>query len=144
MDPLHQVSISNSHSSAMDLREYLLCICNAKGTVQGAHSASTARIPGFHFPFLCSTNKQLMYWIYSTSVHLRCISHQRVKKLTLLQVHSIHFWATEQNISVTNTWNWVHLHLIHQPTNALSKIQFVTSMKFLHVLGLECHPQEVL
>ena len=86
----------------MDPREYSLCICNAKGTIQGAHSASTARIPGFHFPFLCATNKQLMYRIYSASVHLRRISHQWVKELTLLQVQSIYFWATEK-ISVLLT-----------------------------------------
>jgi hypothetical protein len=111
-DLVHAISTPNSHSSVTYLRQYSLCICNAKGTVKGAHSASTARIPGLHFPFLCSTNKQLMYWIYSTSVHLGCISHQWIKKLTLFQVQSIHFWATEQNISV-NTWNWVPFHLFN-------------------------------
>ena len=28
----------------------------------------------------------------------------------------------------------------HQPTNALNKIQFVKSIKLLHVLALGCHP----
>jgi len=43
------------------------------------------------------------------------------------------------------------LYLTYQPTNALNKMnkitdhqtQFMTSVKFLHVSALECHPQGV-
>jgi len=35
----------------------------------------------------------------------------------------------------------IFLHALYQPTNALSKIQFVTSIKLLHVSAPECHPQ---
>lgn len=35
------------------------------------------------------------------------------------------------------------LQLIHQPTYALNKIQFITSIKLIHVSALGCHPQGV-
>jgi len=35
------------------------------------------------------------------------------------------------------------LQSIHQPTNALNKIQFMTNIKLPHVLALGCHPQAV-
>lgn len=36
------------------------------------------------------------------------------------------------------------LQLIHQQTNALNKIQFLTNIDLLHVLTLGCHPQVVV
>ena len=33
------------------------------------------------------------------------------------------------------------LQLIHQTINAFNKIQFVTSIKLLHVSALGCHPE---
>jgi len=35
------------------------------------------------------------------------------------------------------------LKLVYQPTKALNKIQYVTSIKLLHVSTPECHPQGV-
>ena len=37
----------------------------------------------------------------------------------------------------------IFLQLIHQPRNALNKIQFMTSIKLLHVSAPGCHPQEI-
>jgi hypothetical protein len=34
--------------------------------------------------------------------------------------------------------------LIHQPTNALNKIQFIMSIKLLHILAPGCLPQGIL
>jgi len=38
----------------------------------------------------------------------------------------------------------MHIPAIHQPTNALTKIQFMTSIYLLHVSAAGCHPQAVL
>jgi len=35
----------------------------------------------------------------------------------------------------------IFIHSLYQPTNTLYKIQFVTSIKLLHVSAPECHPQ---
>jgi hypothetical protein len=62
-------------------------------------------------------------------------------------------WSVERLFS--NRWIHVSLHLAHftllisciflqpiyQPTNALNKIQFMTSMKLLHVSAQGCHLQ---
>jgi hypothetical protein len=42
---------------------------------------------------------------------------------------------------VTHT---VHIPATHQPTNALNKIQFMTSIYLLHVSAAGCHPQVIL
>jgi hypothetical protein len=38
---------------------------------------------------------------------------------------------------------FIFLQLVHQPTYALNKIQFMTSIKLLHVSALGYHPQGV-
>ena len=37
---------------------------------------------------------------------------------------------------------YIVLHSIHQPTNALNDIQFMTRIKLLHVSARGCIPQE--
>jgi len=39
--------------------------------------------------------------------------------------------------------NYRYYQSLHQPTDALNKTQFMTSIELLHVSAPECHPQEV-
>jgi hypothetical protein len=53
--------------------------------------------------------------------------------------------------STCSRWCWdfmlfilcIFIQFIHQPTYALNKIQFMTSIKLLHVSALGCHHQEL-
>jgi hypothetical protein len=92
--------------------------------------------------------KPYLQHLVSTSTHLTHFT-----KCSAVGSHNFLFvaftdvpWKKAANMFVshgTGQDQTLNYKWIHQPTNALNKIQFVTNINLLHVSTLGCHPQGV-